>query len=58
MCQRIPPQAFGGGTDFVMAGGMFAGTDEAAGKVAELTLTLTLVLALTRTLTLALTLPR
>ena len=36
MCVRIPPQAFGGGTDFVMAGGMFAGTDEAAGKV-ELT---------------------
>ena len=28
-------QAFGGGTDFVMCGGMFAGTDEAAGQVAE-----------------------
>jgi len=34
-CPGDAAKAFGGGTDFVMAGGMFAGTDEAAGKVIE-----------------------
>jgi len=34
-CPGDAAKAFGGGTDFVMAGGMFAGTDEAAGKVVE-----------------------
>jgi len=34
-CPGDAAKAFGGGTDFVMCGGMFAGTDEAAGKVVE-----------------------
>ena len=34
-CPGDAAKAFGGGADFIMCGGVFAGTDEAAGELAE-----------------------